>query len=575
MKFKNLFLFILPSILFSCGGVTNSNEQESSSLETIFSEDYSSINSEISSITEDTSSIEESPISSEFISTFEEKKELTYKEKLESFIDDYYIKDQDFITHIKSLEDNIEIDSNAIYVTPNGNGDGSISSPCSIYDAIWSVKSGQTIYLRGGTYNLEEIIYIESSGSKDNYKSIKNYPEEKVIITSTSENIKKYSEGDEYVLFAFVDNASYWHIEGLEFASIKQKKVGGIVFWGGGQNHIIIKDNKFHNLETSITDKNNTDAGANSILMLGETKNPINNIFIYGNECYDNVTGWSETISAAGNCEAIYVINNYVHDNTNIGIDFYGNAGYCSDPALDQPRYCIAALNVVKNSKCEYADCAGLYVDGGRDILLTNNIVYESQDGIEIGSEERQDDYPVKNIIVRNNLLYHNTTSGIRIGGYQKNETGIVKDTYIYNNTIIDNNTDGGYSEVTLAKVDGISFKNNIIYSSKVENRLVSSDFNESYTKNLIFENNYFGVNNTGKDKFKFDLYSKGQTGLDTFNSLINGNNITGEITFDEDYKVLSGVTINSGDNSLDVGLYDLSLNKRKKDNIDIGAYEL
>ena len=91
----------------------------------------------------------------------------------------------------------------------------------------------------------------------------------------------------------------------------------------------------------------------------------------------------------------------------------------------------------------------------------------------------------------------------------------------------------------------------------------------------LIFENNYFGVNNTSKDKFKFDLYSKGQTGLDAFNSLINGNNISGEITFDKNYKVLSGVTINSGDNSIDVGLYDLSFNKRKNDNIDIGAYEL
>lgn len=40
--------------------------------------------------------------------------------------------------------------------------------------------------------------------------------------------------------------------------------------------------------------------------------------------------------------------------------------------------------------------------------------------GIEIGSEELQADYPVKNVIVRNNLVYKNSCGGIRVGGYDK-----------------------------------------------------------------------------------------------------------------------------------------------------------
>ena len=59
--------------------------------------------------------------------------------------------------------------------------------------------------------------------------------------------------------------------------------------------------------------------------------------------------------------------------------------------------------------------------------------------GIEIGSEELQASYPVKNVIVRNNLVYKNSSGGIRVGGYEKKKTGYVTETKIYNNTLVDN----------------------------------------------------------------------------------------------------------------------------------------
>ena len=92
--------------------------------------------------------------------------------------------------------------------------------------------------------------------------------------------------------------------------------------------------------------------------------------------------------------------------------------------------------NHVEKSVAHYDACAGLYVDGARDIYLAENTVTHSQYGIEIGSEEKNDDYPVKNIIVKNNKVKDNTQTGIRVGGYKKDKTGVVRKCHIIDNTV-------------------------------------------------------------------------------------------------------------------------------------------
>ena len=505
-----------------------------------------------------------------------ESHDLSYQQKLSTFIEDSYITNDSFYNHIindKEYIDNEQLASEALYVSPTGEGDGSIDNPCSIYDSVKNVKPGQTIYLRGGNYNLKGTINIKKSGLENKYITIRNYPNEHVYLSSSAENVKKYSRNKEYVVFAIAENVSYVKIEGLEIGDISQKNVIGIVAWNGGQSNLIIRNNIIHDLKTSSTNINDSDAGANAILLLGESCDAINNVLIYGNECYNNSTGWCETISVSANCESVYVIENYVHDNTNIGIDFYGNAGYCDDPALDQPRYCVAALNRVEASVCEYADAAGLYVDGARDVLLTNNIIKSSQYGIEIGAEELSEGYPVKNIIVRNNVMYKNMTCGLRIGGYDAKACGYVMSTKIYNNTII-NSSYGGSGVITISKVDGIEFRNNIVYS-EINKPLVTGDMSETYSKNITFEYNYFGINGKKVDELTFELFRGSQQGLVEFNSLVGSSNITGAIKFDKQYRVLAGVTINAGDNSLNCGIYDYEFKNRVSDNcIDIGAYE-
>lgn len=50
---------------------------------------------------------------------------------------------------------------------------------------------------------------------------------------------------------------------------------------------------------------------------------------IYKNTLTNNLLGYSEAISIMGNCENIYVLNNTLNNNTNIGIDFNGNNDNC------------------------------------------------------------------------------------------------------------------------------------------------------------------------------------------------------------------------------------------------------
>lgn len=501
-------------------------------------------------------------------------KTLSYQEKIDAYLDGASINDQDFIKKIKSLDtlDNT-ISNNAIYASANGNGEGSIDDPYALQDAFDSLKAGQTLYLRGGTYDTKKMdgYFINCKGTKDAYIRICAYPGEKVLITNSYNGKEAYG-------FQVDANASYFILEGIEIANIKSQSAYGIAFWGNNQNHIIIRNMNIHHIETtSANPEKDTNSSGNAIILFGEQSKPISNVALINNYCHDNKTGWAETLSVTANCEYIYVLENRVENNTNIGIDFYGNAGYCSTASLDQPRYCVAANNVISKSFCSYADCAGLYVDGSRDILLQYNLIKNCQYGIEIGSEEghRQPNYPVKNILVRNNVCENNSVTAIRIGGYEESSTGYVKDTKIINNTFIDNDKSNNNAGIIIAKVDNIEFKNNLLYKSS-NSDLVSTDFSESYSKNIKFTNNLFYQENKSASEISTYIFKNSKTGIDAFNSIFNGSTLYHEFSVNDDYTLVSNsYAIDLGETDSDVGNYDYYLTSRVKGNkLDLGACE-
>ena len=483
-----------------------------------------------------------------------ESQPLTYNQKMERNI--YGMQSTAFTAYFSNLAEydyNASIALDAIYASPNGNGDGTLANPFSLQDGLDEVNKGQTLYLLGGTYTTDQMYgwFINCKGTADNFITIRNYPGEKVIIENTY-------RGDEAYGFQFEKGTQYVILEGIEIRSIQSQCAYGIVFWGDGQNNIIIRNCEIHDIKTtSPNPESDENAGANAILLFGENKNAISDVAIIDNHCYNNVNGWSENISVTANCERVYVIGNTVENNTNIGIDFYGNAGYCKTPSLDQPRDCLAAGNTVKNCNCSYADCAGLYVDGARDILLQSNFISGCAYGIEIGSEERNDSYPVKNITVRANICENNTVTGIRIGGYEEVATGVVQNTYIYNNTLSNNGVNSG-AGIILAKIDGVEFANNII-TVPAGVRLISTDFSATYTKNFTFKNNLFYVSGSDASKAEFEICGNNFEGFATFNEQFSGTNYYGDPLLDGTYMPTNTY---SGDSTVNLGKYDYYLNE-------------
>ncbi len=480
------------------------------------------------------------------------------------------VGDTGFVAKVRELDSSTEA-SRALYVSPTGSdsNEGSETAPFkTINAALDSATAGTTVYVREGIYT--ENVYFPENGRADAYITLTNYPGESPVIKGTGKNDKAIIE---------LDGHDYIHIEGLELCDYSAKWCYGIIF-AGGENHIIIRNNKIHNIKCSKpNDPDNS--GANAILLFGETKEPISNVYIADNEIYDLVTGWCEALSVTANCEYVNVINNTVDSSTNIGIDFYGNNadGYCPVEELNQPRYCIAAGNEVSNCVCSYATCYGLYVDGARDIVLENNISHNNQGGIEIGSEERNENYPVNNIIVRNNLIYDNTENGITVGGWNDGSSagdalsGVVYGTKVYNNTIV-NNAKTGAGQLHIAMVNGLDVRNNI-FSSDADTPLVASDVAKTEINNLTFKNNLYYSSTNTQDNVSFELMEDNQTGMAQWGALTGENGSFADPVLTADYKIGEGSpAINAGDSTAECGKYDLDNNTRVVNIVDIGAYE-
>jgi hypothetical protein len=199
---------------------------------------------------------------------------------------------------------------------------------------------------------------------------------------------------------------------------------------------------------------------------------PISALVVSGNELDDLVTGCSESLSIDGNVDGYAVTSNLVHDNDNIGIDSIGFEKVSKNPALDQARHGEVRGNSVYNITSygnpdygkQYA-ADGIYVDGGTQIVIEQNLVHNVDLGIEMASEHKG--HVTSNVIARNNVVYQDNSNGISIGGYGPNRGGSEYVTVV-NNTLWDNdtkNTGSGEFQIQFNAADNV-FENNIVYAS-------------------------------------------------------------------------------------------------------------
>jgi len=194
---------------------------------------------------------------------------------------------------------------------------------------------------------------------------------------------------------------------------------------------------------------------------------PVSDLNIEGCEVYDCECGDSESLVINGNVDGFLIAGNTIHDNNNIGIDMIGFEGTAQHMEAEDPAD-LFEVDMARNGKCfgntvynisadgnpayyedgEYDLCAdGIYVDGGQDIEICKNFVYNCDIGIEVATEHSPDDNPlfkVSGVNVHDNVIADcHGWCGLCFGGYDR-DLGFTENCEFYNNTFVDNGTQIG-----------------------------------------------------------------------------------------------------------------------------------
>lgn len=374
------------------------------------------------------------------------------------------------------------------YVSLSGNNSnvGSLLQPWqSIQFAIDNSIPGCTINVMGGVYS--ENVVVSVSGTAGNPITIKNYNNQAAVLTGL------FSSG---LPLLYISNQNYIIINGLEFTNYVQNDAQGILV-DGVCDHVEIRNTKIHDIHFSSNPNDVPNANTNSqpLIVYGDDANTaITNLIISGNEIYNCRTGYSEALAVNGNVDGFEISGNRIHNNSNIGIDVIGHEGTCPNPANDQARNGIVKWNKTWSNVSIYTTSAGIYVDGGKDCILENNICYDNGSGIEVGCEAVGQS--TSNITVRNNLVYWNQEGGIVIGGYDyPTNSGKVDHCFVCGNTIVNNiNSPLTIQELIINYTEFVTFRNNLIYTDYNNGLIYSSSNSQSLSFDFnLYYSPFFG----------------------------------------------------------------------------------
>ncbi|WP_372629178.1 hypothetical protein [Cohnella sp.] len=396
--------------------------------------------------------------------------------------------------------------SGAVYYVSTEGDDvnpGTIEAPWrTIQKAVDSLLPGDTVLVRGGIY--EEFVTIRSSGSADaGYITFQAYPGEKPVIEGRNLTI---ASGKSSLIS--IRSANYIVVQGFEIRGLtsasSSEYPAGVKIQGGGSN-IHILNNDIHHIENRSSRGN-----AHGLVVYGDSVIPITDIKISGNEIHHLINGSSESLTVVGNVQNFSVDHNLVHDNNNIGIDIAGYYNTCPSSCQDQARNGVVAYNTVYNidssTNPAYGSgsrsAGGIYVDGGTNIIVENNEVYNSNFGVELASE--QNGQATSNIILRNNYLHHNHGAGLIMGGSGTSNGGASNNLIVNNTLYLNDGLNQGYGEVTLQNYNFNNiFANNIFYTFPQKSFIRKSGTNGG--GNVIDNNLYYRTDELNSVSWRYD----------------------------------------------------------------------
>lgn len=260
----------------------------------------------------------------------------------------------------------------------------------------------------------------------------------------------------------------------------------------GSGKGIRLLQNHIHHIETHHKNGN-----AHGIALYG-TKAPqaIEDILISSNKLEDIKLGASETLVLNRNVSNFEVTHNIVRRNDNIGIDVIGFEGVSPVEAFDQARNRIVRSNKVYQIS-SYGNPAygndysagGIYVDGGKEIVIKKNKTFENDIGIEAASEHAGKS--TSSITIWENTIYENRSAGIAKGGYDT-ERGSTINSIITHNVFYKNDTKHQESGQLLLQYNTKQnkIKNNVMVAGS-SNLFISSPFKQN-KGNKINNNVYY-----------------------------------------------------------------------------------
>lgn len=379
---------------------------------------------------------------------------------------------------------------------------GSAEHPFStIPEALSEVRPGVTILIHGGTYQPFEVS-AECSGTEGAPVTICAAPGEKPVIQGAASIGVHLINVDNFVL------------SGLEIA---------------GGTHGIYYESTTEQGEKAlenITIQNCIVQGIRGThgicVYAANDRAPIKNIIMENCRVYDCRCDSSEATVFNGNIDGFVIRNNEIHDNNNIGIDMIGFEGTAKHNRGDQGN--PYAVDFVRNGKCygnvvyaistygnkayregtAYNLCAGgIYVDGGQNIEIFNNFIFDCDIGIEVATEHSPDDNPlfcVTGIAVHDNVIAScRGYCGLVFGGYAS-KLGLTKDCCFHNNTLIDNHV-----HMVIQRSASNQIHHNLFVGGEVGIEF-NTDCDEQDLVNHFGEN-YFCMKGSVEDLFSIEPY--------------------------------------------------------------------
>ncbi|MGA2019268.1 MAG: Ig-like domain repeat protein [Candidatus Sulfotelmatobacter sp.] len=395
------------------------------------------------------------------------------------------------------------------YVSTTGKNSnpGTIDAPwLTIQHAANTVKAGATVYVFGGVYH--ESVNFPASGTASEPITFQSYPGEAAVIDGTG--VSCCGSSGTQGLINMTGSLSYITISGFEIRNYTTNNESNVpvgVWITGSGTGIHILNNRVHNITTTSEANGN----AFGMAIYGTSKTPITQLVISGNEVYDLRTGESESLTVNGSVTYFQITNNLVHDNDNIGIDMIGYEGV-GPVGYDEAMYGEVSGNTVYNISgitnpgegYEY-DADGLYCDGCAYVTIEQNVIIQTDYGIETTSENQicqtngtewsgpnntgtaaRGKSPCygRYVTVRNNIFYNSNACGNSIGGYaaatknggESNGGGSSYHDVFVNNTLYNNATqpgnesEGGSTgefqiQYQVGSEQGDIYENNVVYA--------------------------------------------------------------------------------------------------------------